>query len=247
MRKKNGFFSMSLIYSFFLVFVLISAILLANYAHNRLLTKNFNDDIKENLNDRGERKLINLRNKVQNSNFESDSISNQDYQWILENAAYASNQMYLGERSIALNSNGENKITQHLAKNIIKEDHEYFFQYAYFTAGQEVDFNDYQILIRNNSSKVYYFQNLNNSNLNSPNWVVEGFTITTNDLNEDDDWYLEIVKTGASSNPLYIDAILLTDLTQAYGYSDEPTIEWLNDNIEYFESNYIYQRNSLIK
>ena len=46
MKRKNGFFSMSLIYSVFLVFAMLSAILLANYAHNRLLVKDYNVDIK---------------------------------------------------------------------------------------------------------------------------------------------------------------------------------------------------------
>lgn len=244
MRKRNGFFSMSLIYSFFLVFVLISAILLANYAHNRLLTKDFNEEIKDNLNNRGDRKLINLRNKLQNSSFEADSIAGADYQWYLTNASYVSNQMFHGDRSIALN-NGDNKITQHLNKNVIKKNHEYYFQYAYFTGGQEINFNTYQILIRNkNSSKIYYFQNLNNLNITASNWTVDGFITAIDAINEDDDWYLEIIKTGPSSYFLYIDAILLTDLTQAYGYAEEASLEWLNANVEYFESNYIYQRNS---
>ncbi|MGM9834887.1 MAG: hypothetical protein ACI31M_03825 [Bacilli bacterium] len=244
MRKKNGFFSMSLIYSFFLVFALISAILLANYAHNRLLAKDYNDEIKINLNDRGDRKLINLRNKIQNSSFEADSVEGADYQWILSNATYASNQMYHSIRSISFNKLGDNKITQELGRNVVRKSHEYYFQYAYFTAGQPVEYTTFQIALRNsNNSKVYYFQNLANSVISEPNWKVTGLVVSTDEsVDESDKWYFEVTKTGQSSNPLYLDAFLLTDLTQAYGYTEEASLEWLNKNIEYFESNYIHQR-----
>lgn len=71
MKSKNGFFATSIIYSFFLVFALISALLLSNYAHNRLLVRDFNAEIKNDLNARGNNKLANLKNLLQDSDFES--------------------------------------------------------------------------------------------------------------------------------------------------------------------------------
>ena len=47
--KKNGFMVTSLIYSFFLVFLLLMATLLAKDASNRILLKAIKDDIRSGL------------------------------------------------------------------------------------------------------------------------------------------------------------------------------------------------------
>ena len=53
MRKKNGFISMSIIYSFFTVFILVSTSLLLIYSNNLSIVKTVNREIKEELTTKG--------------------------------------------------------------------------------------------------------------------------------------------------------------------------------------------------
>ena len=48
--KKNGFIAISLLYSFFLVFVSIMMTLIVTYSHNRILMNNVNNNVKNQLN-----------------------------------------------------------------------------------------------------------------------------------------------------------------------------------------------------
>lgn len=50
MKKKNGFIAISLIYSFFLVFLITLLAIVSDYAHNRILLSNAKNAIKEKLN-----------------------------------------------------------------------------------------------------------------------------------------------------------------------------------------------------
>ena len=52
MKNKKGFISMTLLYSFFLVFTALILGILANYVHNGNLLRQINDEIKESLENR---------------------------------------------------------------------------------------------------------------------------------------------------------------------------------------------------
>ena len=49
MKKKNGFFAISIIFSFFIVFLMIITINLARYAEDRILMNQVKKDIKSTL------------------------------------------------------------------------------------------------------------------------------------------------------------------------------------------------------
>ena len=49
MMKKNGFISISVIYSFFIVFLLIMALMMATYVNNRYLFNIYKKDIKQSI------------------------------------------------------------------------------------------------------------------------------------------------------------------------------------------------------
>lgn len=64
MRNNKGFIAISLIYSFFLVFLIVLLSVVANYAHNRILLNDVKVTIKEKLNDLSEFNPIYLENKT---------------------------------------------------------------------------------------------------------------------------------------------------------------------------------------
>ena len=47
-------------------------------------------------------------------------------------------------------------------------------------------------------------------------WVIRNFQRMTNDVS-------------------YTDALIIVDLTETFGSGNEPSIEWCDENIEYFE------------
>lgn len=48
------------------------------------------------------------------------------------------------------------------------------------------------------------------------------------------------------ASPLYIDGVMLIDLTEAFGEDNEPTKEWCDENIPYFEDSYTLAEASIV-
>ena len=73
MRKKNGFISMSIVYSFFAVFTLVSTSLLLIYSNNISIVKNINREVKKELVKKGNESLLVFENLIKDGSFESVS------------------------------------------------------------------------------------------------------------------------------------------------------------------------------
>lgn len=260
MRTKNGFFATSIIYSFFLVFALISAILLSNYAHNRFLVRDFNAEIKNDLNARGNNKLANLKNLLQDSDFESGTDT---YFKTTGSASKVINQHYNGSFSIKLD-NGSGSITERLDQEYFKKlkynglqnGHIYYLQRRYYTFGQTVNFSNANTYLKgtndNGTTNVYAFKTLDYNNVDNPNLLIEQSlfsNLNTISLNGTFNWGVlgSIVKVNSTAKtwdfvmeynysgniPIYFDSFILIDLTKAYGndINTYPSIAWLNRSI----------------
>ena len=69
MKNKNGFIASSLMFSFFLVFILLTVLVLTSYTHYNLLINNLNGDILDDLNTNIAKKYVAIRNFVRNGTF----------------------------------------------------------------------------------------------------------------------------------------------------------------------------------
>jgi len=77
MKKNNkGFIAISLIYSFFLVFLVTLLMILANYVHNRILLSSVKKETQEYLNGLAEFNPVELENKIYNQGEEVNLASN---------------------------------------------------------------------------------------------------------------------------------------------------------------------------
>lgn len=260
MRVKNGFFATSIIYSFFLVFALISALLLANYAHNRLLVRDFNMEIKDDLNVRGNNKLANLKNLLQDSDFESGTDT---YFKATGSASKVINQHYNGSFSIKID-HGVGSITERLDSEYFKKlkysgiqnGHIYYLQRRYYTFGQTVTFSNANTYLKgtndNGTTNEYPFKTLNYNNIDNPvllteqslfsnlntvsnagayNWGVLGSVVKVGSSTKTWDFVMEYNYSG--NIPIYFDSFILIDLTTAYGsdVNAYPSLAWLNRSI----------------
>ena len=252
MKNKNGFFSMSLVYSFFLVFAMLSAILLANYAHNRLLVKDYNVDIKEDLNQKGNEKLAYLRNILNNSDFEVATMSTpkneygNNAQWALTGATRINNQKYSGSYGMDLaKGTARNKLTQTLNNIVLKKNHIYYFQYSIFTANNVANFTSHQVYLYNAKKNYkYYFVNQGSSSHNYASWTLLSSTIKTGDIAEISGWQLIFEINGLINSNVKVDSFMLVDLTESYG-STVPSASWFANNIGYFEVNYVHPKSDI--
>ena len=107
MRKKNGFISMSIIYSFFTVFILVSTSLLLIYSNNLSIVKTINKDIKDELNIKGNKSLMIFKNLIVVGSFEkvSDTLM---YKEEMNTPVY-DEQRYYGNYSLGMVKNVNDK------------------------------------------------------------------------------------------------------------------------------------------
>lgn len=82
MKNKKGFISSSLLFSFFLVFILLSVLVLTSYTHYNVLIKNLNGTILDGLNDHIASKYSGIKTLIQNGKIESNESP-----WVLSTDA----------------------------------------------------------------------------------------------------------------------------------------------------------------
>lgn len=252
MKRKNGFFSMSLIYSFFLVFAMLSAILLANYAHNRLLVKDYNVDIKDDLTVKGNEKLAYVRNILNNSDFEVGEMVppkneyNNTGQWDLTGVTRVQTQKYNGAWSVRFNKGtSKNTIAQKLENVILKKNHKYYIQFAVFTANNTANYDSFIITLTNpRKNYTYKFKNEGSNTMTYGSWTLISNIITTGNIAEIKDWTLKFEMKGLKNSDIFIDSIMLIDLTEAYG-TKTPEVSWIANNIGYFEVNHVHPKSDI--
>ena len=72
-KNKNGFISSSLLFSFFLVFILLSVLVLASYTHYNSLIKGLNGTILDELNTNIASKYSGIKTLIKNGKIENDA------------------------------------------------------------------------------------------------------------------------------------------------------------------------------
>ncbi len=131
MRKKNGFISMSIIYSFFTVFILVSTSLLLVYSNNLAIVKTVNREIKEELTTKGNNSLMIFKNLVQDGSFENPT-ANWTYDTSRGTPIYTE-QRYYGNNSLGLIKEDSNATTLVQSSYTIRmiKDHYYYVSRIY--------------------------------------------------------------------------------------------------------------------
>ncbi len=81
MKKKNGFISMSIIYSFFAVFTLVSSSLLLIYSTNLSIVKEKNREIRNEITEKGNNSIMPFINLIVDGGFEEYSEHSANFNW----------------------------------------------------------------------------------------------------------------------------------------------------------------------
>ena len=138
MRKKNGFISMSIIYSFFTVFILVSTSLLLIYSNNLSIVKTVNREIKEELTTKGNNSLMVFKNLIVDGSFEHYADN-----WIHDttlNTPIYNEQRYYGSYSLGMIKSANNSdpasnktLVQSVNSIHMVKDHYYYISRIYLS------------------------------------------------------------------------------------------------------------------
>jgi hypothetical protein len=240
MKEKNGFIATSIMYSFFAVFAMLALIVLATYTHYRTLIDNINKNVLIDLNNNIAKKYTTIYNLLDNGEFENDDV------WQYSNAARISKtdnygSSYEGNYSVRF-PNGNSSISQKFSvKDKVKADnkiHKIYFTYRIFRNGPV----DGTGKITLNASGTNYYVHADALVGEFTNWIQysEIFTVYSN---SDDDWTLTFnLDNSTSSNYVYLDNILLTDITNVYNGNTTTNSDMKNyfdSYVKYFNGSYV--------
>ncbi len=239
MKNNKGFISMAIVYSFFIIFVAVAGLIIANYTHNRILIHEMNKDIKDELSAAGNARLARFTNILKNGNMEQNTA------WSLSDSSISyTNQQYASySRSLQLAVPSVSKtvtITQNISANIVPG-HAYYLGMKAYSPLSATGTNSSIALKQTSSGSTYPFPNLTTF-VSLQSWQTIGSIVTIpSSIANNNNWQLVITETNKTGSPLYIDDLVLIDLTAATG-STIPPLEWLKANISYFEGTALYNR-----
>lgn len=122
MKKKNGFIATSVMLSFFLVFILLTSLVLLSYSHYRFLESNLNGSILKNLNKEINNELITLNNIIQNGSFEDSFNYWNNENMKIDNTGFDKNKSVM---------TGDTNVTPEVYQKInLEKDHYYYVSYV---------------------------------------------------------------------------------------------------------------------
>lgn len=169
-----------------------------------------------------------LNNLVKNGGFENGSDN-----WSLTNAQVVQTDYYSGTSSLKFLVQSSVSSSQVLDYNSPILNHKYYGVLLYKTSDNFTS-NDAKFEWYNadaTDARMIFGQKENTSS-----WVkMSDIKVISNSDYLNDDWILKNYVSGGSSIS-YVDNIMVIDLTESFGSGNEPTKQWLDENLSYFEN-----------
>ena len=169
-----------------------------------------------------------ITNMVKNGGFEKD-VAN----WELSGASITSDEKYSGGKSLMLSPNTTAMSTQTLSSTAPVLNHKYYGSIMYKTvSGLTAADNRFEWYNTDNSDALMVFANKKDT---QGKWErLSGIGQITSTSYLDKSWYVRNFMVNATTNS-YVDEVMIVDLTETFGAGNEPTKEWCDENINYFE------------
>ncbi len=238
MKNNKGFISMSLVYSFLVVFVAISISLLAIYTENIMKIRKLNNEIKEELMIKGNERIVVLENLVKNGSFETLNGKDWDEYWSISGTGcyYSSKVQY---HDIILNEDtygqsfydvqsieafSANCRVSSIDTITMVKDHVYYVEWIY-NAGGGYGYDKTSISFVGGTTFTPELPHFKAAKPLGAGWMLPSNTSmgTVNvDLFKftpaDGEYKIAMNFTDTAQNqPIYVDGLMLIDLTVAVG------------------------------
>ena len=175
-----------------------------------------------------------ITNMVKNGGFEKD-VAN----WELSGASITSDEKYSCGKSLMLSPNTTAMSTQTLSSTAPVLNHKYYGSIMYKTvSGLTAADNRFEWYNTDNSDALMVFANKKDT---QGKWErLSGIGQITSTSYLDKSWYVRNFMVNATTNS-YVDEVMIVDLTETFGAGNEPTKEWCDENINYFEGTTIIE------
>lgn len=168
-------------------------------------------------------KKVTLRNIVEDGSFEGNG-------WTLTSTTFDSAVSRFGSRSLKASGGTGGVIQQKFANPVVG--HKYYGQYQVITAGA-TQITDGRFELWESDTNTQVFNNLGlYPNTHFSNWTILSGIVEFATISKDV-WLRAIF--GSAKADVWIDGVVVIDLTEAFGAGDEPTKEWCDANIPFFE------------
>lgn len=252
MKKSKGFISISIVFSFILVFVSITSFLLVDFMQNRLLLSDINREIKENINDLNNDRIFKITNFIENGDYDEltpflgRNVRLTDKFFYSEKFGLEVN----GSLSNATANNGNPTmpdtffISYNFPKNKVSEGKrdylisfklsqnkdQQLFDYNYFYYRKHGEYTEIIIMI-DQMYDVYP----NTIRPGAFGWDTYGFVATDIELDLTSDFFGIALSSSYLTNIFYLDDYMVIDVTDLMDYGVSK--EWLLENIPYFNGN----------
>ncbi len=233
-KRNDGFIATSLIYTFFLVFVAVLALLLNTFISSKTTLDRFNDDIISSLDSSTYTlTVISTNANIQGGTTLTNLVSNGSFSnncafWQINGSGYACNQIYSGFSSI--NKNNFVNVNQNVH---LKANNQYYYSLKYAS--------------NSNSNPKTYINNINNGYIESKNtygtWKKDSQLFSINETGNKT-FHLGV---GSTNDYVRYADVLLIDLTSSFNSGHEPDKRWLDENIDYFNGTISFIKKDNIK
>lgn len=235
MKNESGFIATSLIYTFFLAFIAILTALLSNYIANKTILDRYNGEIRDKLNDgSGSISLYvsyasvdggkSITNLVRNGNFNSLDANNNLTDWSIQNNGNFQVADF-GKRCV-IKTGSSGNLSQPIS---VDSTHKYYIRMEYYqpSIGYTSD-----VFVSNTVSGDVIDSSRVISTSNNDGWKSVSKIV---DLTGSETLSYMIVgkQSTYNTNRTYYTNLLLMDIT--YAYNDIVSLEWLDNNIDYFD------------
>ena len=169
-----------------------------------------------------------ITNMIKNGDFEKDAAN-----WELSGASITSDEKYSGGKSLMLSPNTTAMSTQTLSSTAPVLNHKYYGSIMYKTvSGLTAADNRFEWYNTDNPDALMVFANKKDT---QGKWErLSGIGQITSTSYLDKSWYVRNFMVNATTNS-YVDEVMIVDLTETFGAGNEPTKEWCDENINYFE------------
>ncbi|MBR1416378.1 MAG: hypothetical protein IJ572_00980 [Bacilli bacterium] len=259
--KKNGFIATSVMFSFFLVFTALIVIVLAAYAHYKVLINNLNMSILDDLNENIiAHKYSFVSNAIKDGNLESidkDFKSgltstyptfNGIWTGVKNNVVpYHDNDNQISYLKFQYNGSGSAKLSKSLdGKRFVnnRQDHKIYISYKIFKNGL-IECSDAKFSLSIGTSDIDVFDKTDLCG-DFENWVLKSKLITVFINNVKQEFKIEINGLNSSQQSRFIGIkdLVIADVTKLYkdGTTDEEMKSYLDINLPYIDENYALAR-----
>ena len=170
-----------------------------------------------------------LTNIVKNGGFESNS------DWELYDVSYVTNQKYSGNYSLKLSPNVTAMSIQRTSYKPIYG-HKYYGRLM-FKSSDNFSTSDsrYELFYTDAPGALL---TVTQKNISTTDWkLLSNIISLPNDNYINEIWYFRNFEVNSNSES-YVDDLLFIDLTEAFGAGNEPSKEWCDENIPFFEGQY---------